>query len=205
MKTPREIAIKAIEHSIFCDADILTEYYNSADEYFEKNFGCTVDEAETVLDCKFAVRDYWPDSSIWGEIKADFYDEEEKKLYVDAWKTEDDCEEGIVIAKIDFDGNIEYLDERARTDSYAQTIIAEALVDIIGYKAYDHYIKIWCAKRGYNPSDRDPENGFGGEDYVCFEEFLDCEFQNESFIRGLFEKGFLNEKEFEIWKESRKD
>jgi hypothetical protein len=59
----KQIAICAIEHAIYCDHDILTEYWDSADEYFESNFGCTVSEAEEALGCKFAIRGYWSEEN----------------------------------------------------------------------------------------------------------------------------------------------
>ena len=66
--------------------------------------------------------------SKYTEIRCDFFNEEEEKYYVDAWQTEDDNEEGTVIAKIDLaDKTVEYLDEDARTDEYAQEIIKEIL------------------------------------------------------------------------------
>ena len=37
----------------------------------------------------------------WAEIRCDFYDNKEEKYFVDAWLTDDDNEEGTVIAKID--------------------------------------------------------------------------------------------------------
>lgn len=49
----KQIAIAAIEHSMFCDKDILTEYFDSPNDYFQKTFGCTVKEAEEILGCKF--------------------------------------------------------------------------------------------------------------------------------------------------------
>ena len=68
--------------------------------------------------------------SKYTEIRCDFYNEEEEKYYVDAWKTDDDNEEGTVIAKIDLaNKTVEYLDEDARTDEYAQEIIKEILED----------------------------------------------------------------------------
>lgn len=66
--------------------------------------------------------------SKWSEIRCDFFDEEEEKYFVDAWKTDDDNEEGTVIAKLDLaDGTVEYLDEDAKTDEYAQEVIKEML------------------------------------------------------------------------------
>ncbi len=63
--------------------------------------------------------------SKYREIRCDFFDEEEKKYYVDAWETDCDDEEGTVIAKISTDGTVEYIDRDAVTDKYAQEIIKE--------------------------------------------------------------------------------
>jgi len=66
--------------------------------------------------------------SKWLEIRNDFVDEEENKVYIDAWRTFDGDETGTVIAKIDIDtNNVEYLDDDARTDCYAQEIIKETI------------------------------------------------------------------------------
>ena len=69
--------------------------------------------------------------SKWAEIRNDYCDEDEGKVYIDAWKTDNDSEEGTVIAKIDYKTKeIEYLDKMAKTDSYAQEIINETLNSI---------------------------------------------------------------------------
>lgn len=66
------------------------------------------------------------EKSKWMEIRNNFVDEKENKVYIDAWQTYDENEEGTVIAKIDIDtNNVEYLDDDARTDCYAQAIIKE--------------------------------------------------------------------------------
>lgn len=66
--------------------------------------------------------------SKWSEIRIDFFDTEENKWSVDAWETDDDDEEGSVIAKIDLDtGTVEYLDVDAKTDEYVQEEIKEML------------------------------------------------------------------------------
>lgn len=66
--------------------------------------------------------------SKWTEIRCNFFDEEEGKYFVDAWKTANDNEEGAVIAKVDLaKRTVEYLDEDAKTDKYAQEIINEML------------------------------------------------------------------------------
>ena len=69
--------------------------------------------------------------SKWSDIRCDFFDEEEEKYFVDAWKTDDDNEEGTVIAKVNYKTKeVEYLDNDARTDAYAQEIINETLKQI---------------------------------------------------------------------------
>lgn len=66
--------------------------------------------------------------SKWKEIKCDFFNEKEGKYMVDAWKTDNDSEEGTVIAKLDLaDSTVEYIDEDAKTDVYAQAVIKKML------------------------------------------------------------------------------
>lgn len=52
-------------------------------------------------------------------------------------------------------------------------------------KAYALYVADWCKERGCRPKDVDPETGFGGECYVCFEEFLDYEWLDEAYMKAL--------------------
>ena len=64
--------------------------------------------------------------SIWGEIRNDF--EEDGIIHIDAWVSGYDNEEGKVIAKVNHQTKkVEYLDDRAKTDEYAQEIINETL------------------------------------------------------------------------------
>lgn len=66
--------------------------------------------------------------SYWAEIRSDFIDERENKVYIDAWFTMDDSEEGEIIAKIDLDTKeVEYLDDSAMTDAYAQEVIQSVI------------------------------------------------------------------------------
>ena len=66
--------------------------------------------------------------SKWSDIRWDFFNEEEEKYFVDAWRTDNDNEEGTVIAKLDLaNETVEYLDEDAKTDEYAQAVIKEML------------------------------------------------------------------------------
>lgn len=60
-------------------------------------------------------------NSIYSEIRIDFYDEEDRVFTVDAWYTDNDNEEGEVIATIDpITKEVKYLDKRAKNDPYAQ-------------------------------------------------------------------------------------
>lgn len=66
--------------------------------------------------------------SKWKEVKCHFFNAMEEKYMVDAWETDNDNEKGTRIAKIDFtDGTVEYIDEDAKTDEYAQKVIKEML------------------------------------------------------------------------------
>lgn len=71
------------------------------------------------------------DKSKWAEIRTDFFDEEERCVYVDGWKTSRGDEEGQVIAKIHVDTKeVEYLIENGKTDPYVQKEIQLVLADI---------------------------------------------------------------------------
>ena len=66
--------------------------------------------------------------SKWSEIRSNYFDDEEGVQTVDAWLTDDDNEEGEVIAKIHLDTKtVDYLDPDAETDEYAQEVINEVL------------------------------------------------------------------------------
>lgn len=70
-----------------------------------------------------------PQKPIWSNIDTMFEDEEEGLIYVDAWVGND--EDGQVIAKVSSrTGEVIYLDERARTDNYAQNMITELVYEI---------------------------------------------------------------------------
>lgn len=77
--------------------------------------------------------------SWWAEIAIDLYDESEGKVYLCGWETEDEDEDGEIIVKIDYKTKeVEYLDEIAKTDHYAQKVIGEVFkkIDNGDYKNY---------------------------------------------------------------------
>lgn len=68
--------------------------------------------------------------SKWYEIHSDNFDEYEECYTVDAWLTDDENEQGKVIAKIYTDGGkgTVYLDEDAKTDTLAQELIDDRIM-----------------------------------------------------------------------------
>lgn len=69
--------------------------------------------------------------SKWKEIRCTFFNAMEEKYMIDAWETDNDNEKGTRIAKIDIaDGTVEYIDEDAKTDEYAQKVLKEMSVSI---------------------------------------------------------------------------
>lgn len=75
--------------------------------------------------------------SKWKEIRNDFLEETESMdmdsyYHIDAWLTEDENEEGKIIAKVNCGTKeVTYLDEDAKTDSYAQEMINEVIQQLI--------------------------------------------------------------------------
>lgn len=68
---------------------------------------------------------------MWKEIRISHLDETDGFWRVDAWKTEDDNEEGEVIAYIDdLTGRVLYNDPVARVDAQAQELIQEHIKKI---------------------------------------------------------------------------
>lgn len=69
--------------------------------------------------------------SKYAEIRSNYVDEDEGMVFIDAWYTDDDNEEGEVIAKVSIKTKkVEYLDKSAKSDDYAQEVINEVIEDI---------------------------------------------------------------------------
>jgi hypothetical protein len=68
--------------------------------------------------------------SIWSHISNTYEDEEAHDIYIDGFVGYQ--EEGEVLATVDIlTGEVNYHDERAKTDEYAQEMIREVIEDII--------------------------------------------------------------------------
>lgn len=68
--------------------------------------------------------------SIWGEIRCDYLNPE-GYWTVDAWTTDDDNDEGTVIAAIDSEtAKVFYVDGCAKSDPYAQEVIGNKIREI---------------------------------------------------------------------------
>lgn len=65
------------------------------------------------------------------ELKNNYIDEDTNEVYIDAWKTDDDSEEGTVVAKINTKTyNITYLEAAAITDPEAQELIQDTIKEL---------------------------------------------------------------------------
>lgn len=70
--------------------------------------------------------------SQYREIRSNFIDYDKNIMYIDAWRTTSSNEEGKVIAKINLaNSEVEYVDEKAKTDDYAQTVIRRVLNAVV--------------------------------------------------------------------------
>lgn len=67
---------------------------------------------------------------MFGEIRNDFYDEEEKCWYIDGWFTADDNESGIVVARVFSDGRVIYTKSSYATDAEVLCAVKECQKDI---------------------------------------------------------------------------
>jgi len=92
-----------------------------------QDYACdTLGLGETLVFPELGKEDKEPIGSPWSEIHNDF--EDEGIVSIDAWTTADDNEGGSVIAHVNTKtGVVEYHDERAKTDSFAQEAIQEVL------------------------------------------------------------------------------
>jgi hypothetical protein len=68
-------------------------------------------------------------SNKWGEIRNDYTEHGTGITHIDAWVSDDDDEHGRTIAKVHPDGTVEYIDEDARVDKFAQELINEAVAE----------------------------------------------------------------------------
>ena len=64
------------------------------------------------------------------EIRSDYYNEEENATYIDAWKTTNIEEEGIVVAKVFNDGKVKYAKESYKNNKLINEEIQEVLKSI---------------------------------------------------------------------------
>jgi len=80
--------------------------------------------------------------NIWLQINNEYHDESTNRVLIDAWETEDDNEQGKVIAEIDqTTGEVFYNDDRAKTDELAQEKIIEIVNDIYTINRLKRYGK----------------------------------------------------------------
>ena len=114
--------------------ETLNEWYESGDETFEDEYAyyeCILKEALK------AEPNASSDTVEYGEIRIDYIDDEDMFWRVDAWMTDDDNEEGTVIAYIDnLTGRVLYTDPLARISEYAQDEIKAKVTEIKNENRY---------------------------------------------------------------------
>lgn len=101
---------------------------------------------------EFCVKDFRPVMAVsngWSEIRCDYLceDRDDRFWRVDAWKTDDDNEEGKVIAYIDdLTLRVLYIDPVARTDEYAQEVIRDRIEELREEKSVSDRVHEWLAE-----------------------------------------------------------
>lgn len=68
--------------------------------------------------------------NIYAEVRSNFYDEEDKCIVIDAWKTSNPDEEGLAVAKIYDNGNVDYLYPDSRYDKIVQEEIKSVVANL---------------------------------------------------------------------------
>lgn len=110
--------------------------YNPSQENNLKSYAMQFEEVDAnawgvyVIISLFHTRSFM--QSKYREIRSNFIDYDKNIMYIDAWRTTNSNEEGKVIAKINLSNSeVEYVDEKAKTDAYAQTVIRRVLNAVV--------------------------------------------------------------------------
>ena len=106
------------------EADALSDYLSDTYEYCHFGFDVEVRNSEpTYVECKENTNKNSKYASI-GKMPLEGKD----KIYIAGWLTDDEDEDGEIIAAINISSNeVNYFDEDAKTDEYAQEIISDTL------------------------------------------------------------------------------
>ena len=106
-----------------------TKSFNATPDDIEKIIKNYENDYKTHLDEKKFQAPAITTPTKYGEIRTNYNDE--THIYVDAWFTTNDNEEGTIIAKINMtDKSVIYLDDDAKTDPYAQEIIKTLIAEL---------------------------------------------------------------------------
>ena len=65
------------------------------------------------------------EQDMFGEVRNDYHDDDNHYTTIDAWETEDDSEEGRVVAVVHDSGDVFYVDNAARNSDMVRTAILE--------------------------------------------------------------------------------
>ena len=64
------------------------------------------------------------------EVRSDYYDDVKRVTCIDAWYTSDDNEEGVTVAYVHDNGNVEWINEQARKNGLVQAEIKQVINDM---------------------------------------------------------------------------
>ena len=159
-------------------------------------------------------------TSKYSDVRADFFDEKTQQYMIDAWLTDDPNEDGEIIAKVNIKTKkVEYLDEDAKTDVWAQEIIEEVLegktpkkeaANKWKFNKIFHHGRFWSKYSGIllNQDDKtdrinvfawftdqDDENGeiiAKINDSTHSVEYLDEDAKNDEYLSVLLRSYFMN-------------
>lgn len=119
--------IKTIEDVLGYEIDA-EEEPDTTDNRLDAALGEATEEEITELYNKYCLKRTEENTMKWTEIITRFTDESEGILYVDGYMTDDQDEEGTVIAKININTyEVIYVDVDAQTDTYVQQEIEDAI------------------------------------------------------------------------------
>ena len=121
-KEPTYMSVSDMVMSIEQELDL--EYFMEAKEKFG-----TIDYWNRWLDVEAIEKEI--SNHTFGEVRCDYFDEEKDVYYVDAWKTANPNEEGIVVATINSNTyEVVYTDDKYKTIPIILEVIKEKLHEI---------------------------------------------------------------------------
>ena len=93
---------------------------------YEPEVGLFAVESESVGECVSPyTAEKLMEQDMFGEVRNDYHDDQNHYTTIDAWETEDDSEEGKVVAVVHDSGDVFFVDNAARNSDMVCTAILE--------------------------------------------------------------------------------